>query len=294
MSNEKLIPRPITPIKQSYEASCVVASITMVLNGFGLDIAEQMLVDKYFPSAKLPAGDLSAGVTNTNAIKGMVQILKDLGLKHSLQIDVFDPHLYAYTRSPKDRYIVRAQPQALNKYGKNFEKDSDLRGFYDTLGRLLKTGELGVYTANNRLLEVDVKHPMYRYDICAPEGITRRAFYAELEEFIRKGHIVGPHGGMTCHARVLDGTSRIEIPWRHKKKEVGFWMVDPRGEIYEAAIDNLIWLNSHRVSGDTFDYLFRISPKEEVLNPRQHGFLGFIRKLRNLNRGNNQTYHDRV
>lgn len=93
----------------------------------------------------------SAGVSNTDAVTGMVQILKDLGLENRLRVDIFDPFLYRYTRSTEDRYIVKVQPQTLSKAGKEFAKYKEwkvLRNFYDTLGQLVRAGEIGVYTAN--------------------------------------------------------------------------------------------------------------------------------------------------
>lgn len=276
MSNERLSPRPIIPIKQNFEASCVVASISMVLSGFGIDVSEQTLVDRYFPTAKLPVTDPNAGVTNTNTVKGMVKILHDENLSNALQIDAFIPSLYEYTRSPEDRYIVKVQTRALNREGRIFKKDSELRKFYNTLRQLVGENEIGVYTANARMLKLN-KTVSGLHDI--PEE-ARRGFYAELTDFVRRGHIVGPHGGMTMHTRALDGISMVEIPLQPNKE--GFRIIDPRGESYPASVDHLVWVDSLGVSGDVFDYFFRLSPKEEVLNPQQYGFLGLIHRLRRL------------
>lgn len=279
MSGEKLTPRPITPIKQSLEASCVVASITMCLQGFGVDVTEQGLIEKYFPTAKLPAGDLNAGVTNTNTVKGIVQILKDLGLDNSLQVDVFEPYLYQYTTNSSEKsYIVKVDPRVLRKYGNQFKKGDGVKEFLEAMEELTKKDEIGVYTANARMLGLD-KKDKFGFSSRIPDH-TRREFYAELTRFARKGHIVGPHGGMTLHTRALDGISKPTVSWR--PDEEGFWIVDPHGEKYEYIIESLIMVDAYGVGGSTFDHLLRLSPKEEILDSEQYGFAKLLHKIRRL------------
>lgn len=275
---ERLALRAITPITQSLEASCVATSISMVFSGFGVDISEQVLVDRYFQTAKLPKTDPALGVSNTNTIKGLVQIIKDLDLRGQLQIDVFAPRLYEYTRSPEDRYIVEAQPQALRRYGKVFEKGSEERSFVETLEQSLREGEIGIYTANVRMLQFPKRYN-YNSFWMVPEA-SLKGFYDELSDFIRKGHIVGPHGGMTRHVRALDGSRIEKIPWR--PNEVGFAILDPGGESYAVTLDSLVRVDDMGVHGDVFDYLFRISPRREDLEPQNYGFRRLIQNLRGL------------
>lgn len=282
MTSERLTPIAITPMKQILEVGCVPTAISMVFSGFGIEISERALVDKYFPTAGLPISawdpnkGIEVGVTNTDTVKGVVQIIRDLDLRDQLQTDVFMPGLYEYTNSPEERYVVEAEPRALRKYRRIFEKGSEVRKFYETLERLMKDGEIGVYTANNRLMKF--RKGFSSFPMVSEEA--SRGFYSELAEFVKKGHIVGPHGGMTMHTRALDGSRVVNIPWR--PNEPGFLIVDPRGESYETSLHSLVWVDSMGVHGDVFDYLFRVSPKEEGLTPQKYGFRRFIQNLRDL------------
>lgn len=276
MTSERLIPRAITPMKQSLEASCVPTAISMVFSGFGIDISEQTLVDRYFQTAKLPASDLNRGVSNTDTVKGIVQIIEDQDLKEKLQLDVFIPELYKYTRSHMERYIVEAEPKALRRYEKVFKKGSEIRNFFKTLEQLSREGEIGVYTANARMLQFPKRS---NFSWMVPQA-SLRGFYDELSDFISKGHIVGSHGGMTMHTRALDGSRMEKLTYR--PDEVGYVIVDPRGENYAVSLHSLVMVDSVGVRGDVFDYLFRVSSKAEGLNPQNYGFRGFLQNLRNL------------
>lgn len=275
--SEKLTPRAITPMAQHLEAGCVPTAISMVFSGFGVNLSEQTLVDKYFQTVRLPATDRARGVSNRDTITGILKVIEDHGLKEILQLDVFDPHLYRYTSSPEDKFIVRANPKALRKYGEEFKKVShDIREFYTTLEELLRNNEIGVYTANSRML--GIKND-FRSLSLMPDHI-RRGFYTELSDFVGKGHIIGPHGGMTMHTRALDGSRMKKISWI--PDEQSFVIVDPRGESYPTTISSLVWVDSSGVRGDVFDYLFRVSPKEESLNPQNYGFRRLLQNLRSL------------
>jgi hypothetical protein len=266
--------RAITQMTQSSEASCVPTSLSMVFSGFGIDISEQTLVDSYFQTAKLPATDPDAGVTNTNIVKGIVQVIRDLGLEPSLQTDVFIPSLHQYTSSSVGRYIVEATPRALNKQARVFP-ESEVRDFHQTLAQLQTNGEIGVYTANNRLLKI----PKFG-TLSVPSRQVSEEFYKELGNFIRKGHILGPHGGMTGHLRALDGTRQEKHPY--KQGEYGYTILDPNGESYVVSLSNLVWVDSFGIRGDIFDYLFRISPREELSAQKPSGFHEFLRNLKQL------------
>lgn len=279
---EKLTPRAITPMKQSLEAGCVPTSISMVFSGFGIEISEQTLVDRYFPTAGFPISawdpdkGVEVGVSNTDTVKGIVQVINDLGLREQLQLDVFDSFLCEYTNSSEGRYLVRAEPHALRKFGREFKKGGGSWKFYETLEQLLKSGEIGVYTANSRMMKIPEKYDSFSR--VPREAI--RGFYSELSDFIRKGHIVGPHGGMTMHTRALDGSRTEKIP--HRPDEESYVLVDPRGMSYAISLHSLVWIDSMGVRGDVFDYLFRVSPKEEGLTPQRYGFRRFIQNLRDL------------
>lgn len=271
---EQLAPRAITLVTQSLESSCVPASVSMVFSGFGIDIDEQTLIGRYFPTAALPDYDRDRGVTNTNTVKGIVQIIEDLGLKDRLQVDVFVPDLYEYTRSPEERYIVKAKPRVLQQYGKNFEEGTEVRIFFETLADLLKANKIGIYTANARMLQIQEN------SLSLIPQVILYGFYTELTYFISRGHIVGPHGGGTAHARALDGTRMEDLKYRPRRK--GFVVLDPRGESYAIGTDSLVWVDSGGVRGDVFDYLFRVSPRENELEPQTYGFRRFLLNLRKL------------
>lgn len=273
---ERLIPRAITPMKQSLEASCVPTSISMMFSGFGIDISEQTLIDRYFQTVKLPVGDRNSGVTNTNTVGRIVQIINDFGLRESLQLNVFVPDMYKYVNSPEKRYIVEATPRAIRKYGKIFKKGTEVKEFFETLEHLVKGDTIGVYTANARMMGISRKFSVFSM---VPEKI-RREFYDELSDFIKKGHIIGPHGGMTMHTRALDGSRKERLAYQPDQE--GYVIVDPRGESYAVSLHSLVYVDSMGVRGDTFDYLFRVSPRENELKPQTHGFRGFLQNLRDL------------
>lgn len=265
--------RPITPIKQSMEASCVAASISMVFTGLGVNISEHELVDTYFPTAKLPAGEINSGVSNTNTVKGIVRIIADRDLKRSLDFDVFIPGLSHTYKTSAEQFIVVADPNSVRRYGRGFDKDSDVRKFFETLGRLSQEGELKVHTENAKALNITGD---FRLGLL-PES-ARRGFYQELDDFIQKGHIVGPHGGMTLHARALDGATRK--PLDYDPSQDGFMLHDPRGMSYLISLSSLVMLDSFGARGDAFDFLFRLSPREE--RPKMDSSNTFLRKLRDL------------
>jgi len=273
---EVLTPRAITPMTQSLEASCVPTAISMVFSGFGLNISEETLVDKYFQTARLPVGDLDAGVSNTDTVRGVLRAIEDEELRDSLQVDIFAPYLYEYTFSPEQRYIVEAKPTAIKKYARGFKDDSSTREFYETLEQLAKKNEIGVYTANSRLMGFSKRFDPFRR---VPEE-SRRGFYDELTAFIKKGHIIGPHGGMTLHTWALDGT-RME-PLDYRPEEEGFVVVDPRGKSYVVSLSSLVWVDSMEIRGDVFDYLFRVSPREKRSNPQSSSFRAYLQHFRDL------------
>lgn len=284
MSDERLKPCPITPMQQSLEMGCGPTSVAMVLSGFGVQTTEQILAERCFPTALLPlidpnSGEINyrSGTSNRQLVEGMVQALEGLGLQDQLRVDVFDSWLCEYTTSPQERYIVKAMPDAMKKYRKKFKGDTpsskDVRDFYQTLEALVKAKKIGVYTANARMLQTDKMRNMF----VLPEDI-RSGFFGELTDFVRKGHIVGPHGGMTAHIRALDGSRTEKITWSANEK--GFVMLDPMGESYVIGLSSLIWLDTRGVRGDTFDYLFRVSPREGILNPQQYGIRRLLQNLR--------------
>ncbi len=271
---EKLTPRSITPMEQRLRAGCVPTSISMVFSGFGINISEQALVEKYFPTVKLPITDPKVGVSNIDTVRGIIQIIKDLGLGESLQLDVFIPGLSESRRKSSEKeYIVKAKPQAVGSYGKGFEKGSDERAFFETLEQLAKVGEIGVYTANAKLMQFAKNHTFWREPAEATEG-----FYRELSSFISKGHIVGPHGGMTRHTRTLDGSKMVRLPNREDEK--GYLILDPIGRTYPVSLQSLVMIDSFGVRGDVFDYLFRVSPREETLKSQKPGLRRFIPNFR--------------
>lgn len=168
----------------------------------------------------------------------------------------------------------------MRKYGRQFEKGDEWREFHETLEQLLKSGEIGVYTANARMLGLKKEADISSF--IPPDTI--RGFYGELIDFVKKGHIVGPHGGMTMHTRALDGSRMEKLeyhPYEVRDAE-GFRIVDPRGDSYTVSPSSLVWLDSWGVRGDTFDYLFRIAPRENELKPQTYGFRRFLQNLRNL------------
>lgn len=282
MTIDRLEQRPITPMKQSTEASCVPTSISMVFSGFGIDISEQTLVDKYFPtvvglpiSARDPDKGVEVGVSNEDTVKGIVQIIGDFGLRGQLQVDVFMPGLYEYTKSSEQKYIVQAEPRALREYRNRFKKGDRYWEFYETLEQLLESGEIGVYTPNSRMMKI----PKFGSFSMVPREAVN-GFYDELSDFIAKGHIVGPHSGMTLHTRALDGSRRERLTYR--PGEEGYVVVDPRGESYAISLSSLVCVDSMGVRGDVFDYLFRVSPRENELKAQTYGFRRFLQNLRDL------------
>lgn len=272
---EILTPRAITPMRQSLETSCVPTSISMVFSGFGVDINEQTLIDNYFQTAKLPRGDSASGVTNGNTVRGTLRVIEAEGLKDRLQLDVFAPYLYEHTASSEQRYIVQVNPRSIKRYARQFKDDGDTRDFYETLADLAGKNEIGVYTANSRIMGIRGSDIFSRIS-----EETRKGFYSELTDFIKKGHIIGPHGGMTAHMRALDGT-RME-PVDYRPEEQGFVVMDTDGESYVVSLSNLVWVDSMGVRGDVFDYLFRVSPREKGLNSQSSGFRAYIQRFRAL------------
>lgn len=276
---EKLNPIPITPVKQTYEASCGPASISMVLSGFGIDMSEQTLVENYFPNASIPvsAWDPNKGVIpgafDVDIVIGLVKVIKDLGLVDNLQIDVFAPPLYQYTYSNENRYIVKASHGAARKHGKLFKDATELRDFYDTLEQFSRRGDIGVYTANSRMMRFS-----RNYTSTLPDEV-RKGFNTELFDFIRQGHIFGPHGGMTAHVRTIDGTRLERL--NYEPYEEGFIMIDPADlRTYVMTPHSLVWVDSAGVRGDTFDHIFRVSPRTQELRPPLRSFLRFLQNLR--------------
>lgn len=286
MSDERLKFCAITPMKQSLEMGCGPTSVAMVLSGFGINTTEQILAERYFPTALLPSIDPGSGklnsysgVNNQQLVDGMVLTSEGLLLQNQLRVDVFIPWLWEHTTSSQDRYIVEATPKVIREYGERFKEDNlgsrRVRAFHQSLEKLVKSRKIGVYTANARLMQPDQMQYMFRLT-----DDVERGFYSELADFVRKGHIVGPHGGGTGHIRVLDG-SRTEKNTREADKE-GFVMLDPEGESYVIRLGNLVMIDTFGVRGDIFDCLFRVSPQEGVLNPQQYGIRSFLHNLRRL------------
>lgn len=252
MSAEKLVTRAVTPMEQHFYGGCFPTSVSMVLSGFGINVSEEILVNRYFPQIIT-----HSGVMMQDTVVSMVTILKDMDLQSSLQLDVFVPYLWRHTNSLKKRYIIKSTPEAIRKYGKmgvgiETEFDRNLR-------ELLEENEIGVYTANAAMM----KYPI------------ERGFYEELAYFVRKGHIIGPKTGKVDHVRVLDGT---------KTTEKVFWVIDPIPNVgsYPILHDSLLYIETIERRGDTFDYLFRVSPKEGMLNVQLYGIRSFLQNLRKL------------
>lgn len=243
----------------------------MVFSGFGIYITEEALVENYFQTAKNSFDD-RGGVTNTDTIRGILQIIKDLHLEARLQIDVFVPLLYQYTSSPEPKYIVKAEPKASMEFAKRFEKGSEIRKFYETSGILAKEGVIGLYTANNRMMQLSRKSNMFQM---LPDEVTT-GFYKELKDFISKGHVLGPHEGLAGHMRALDGSRMEEVSWGPHQE--GFVIVDPNGKSYVEPVESLFWIDERGVRGSFFDHLFRLSPREESINPTKRGLHRFIWK----------------
>lgn len=282
MSSERVIYQAITPIRQSFDMSCVPASVSMVFSGFGIDIRERVLIDKYFPHAKLPPSVEGAGVDMRTAVSGLVQAIRDIDLQDGLQVDVLVPDLWRYTDSPEERWVVRCEPGTVIRSAKKFHNTSfatDLR----TLAELAQKAEIGVYSVNNRMMKrygaKDTFHRrknVYIYD----ERAISKGLSAELVEFVRKGHAIGCHEGLSSHARAIDGS---------KTQKKGYWIVDPMakntGHSYNGFLEasSLFYVHySEGVQGGMFDYLYRLSEKEEPLDPQQYGFRSMIQSLRNL------------
>lgn len=276
MSDERLKPCAITPMQQHFDTGCVPTSIAMVLSGFGVETTEKALIDSYFPNAGLPlidpdsdSGQLNKhiGVQSPDLVRGIVDILQDLGLQEQLRVDVFDSFLYPYASSPAERYIIECTPGALKKYAQSWNWGPDITRFYQTMEALLRNNRIGVYTANAKKMNFSDCW----FDIL-PEYIAK-GFFDELTDFVSQGHTIGSHGGLTMHVRVLDGT---------KTTDTDFWLIDPVGKSYSLYHSDIFRLDAQELRGDTFDYLFRVSPKEKCLNPQQYGIRGFLHNLRQL------------
>lgn len=185
--------------------------------------------------------------------------------------------MYIDTKSSEDKYIIKARPEEIRKYGNRFPTRIDARDFFKSLERMVKENEIGVYTANARKMQIPNKP---NYQSRAPENADR-GFYSELEGFINKGHIVGPHGGMTMHMRALDGSriERFSYGSHDEYVQEGFVIVDPKGESYPVSLNSLVMINSSGIRGDVFDYLFRVSPKEVDLLYKKNIFSKLFHKL---------------
>lgn len=268
MEQERIVHQPISPVRQSREASCAPASISMVLSGFGVALSEDVLVRKYFPDAELPIESGKAGVRNDKVVEGIVSVLKGENLPE-LMVDVFDPSIWKFVRSPKEKYITPVSARVLRKV--RDQECGQVRDFYENLANLAGGNDIRVYTVNSQLVPFRTSRANPNYYLTR-EVIDR--FYKELTEFIKKGHIVGPHAGMTRHVRVLDGKA-IEGN--------NFWLIDPNGESYETPIDHLLHLDSYGLRGNIFDYLIRVAPKEEeILTPESDDFRSLFKYIRDL------------
>lgn len=274
MANERLVFQPLIPMKQGYEGGCVPTAISMVLSGFGANTNEEALVDRYFPTARLPREDPNCGVSMASNLRGIIKILKDMGLQDRLQVDTFEPDLSLYTRLLEERYIVKSPPEALREHGEEkFYRSINETNFYKTLRELADNKKVGVYAANARMMGLE-KWGLHR-DF---SDQIERGFYTELADFARRGHIVITYGLGTAHAVAVDGT---------RTTEEGFWIVDPDGTSYAISRHEIVSLDAGEVKG-LETHFFRISPWE-VLNPQLYGFRTFVQRLRNLIPGNNEV-----
>lgn len=257
-------------MEQTLASGCVPTSVAMAFSGFGIALTEQELVDRYFPTANLPNTEPQSGVSNTDTVTGIIHIIDDLGLSGYLQLDVFIPGLCDY-QSSEAKCIVKARPQAAGKMAKKIEKGTESREFFETLAKLAERGRVGIYTANAKKMKFRKE-----YDGGPLTKTVVDDFYCELSEFISKGHVLGPHGGMTMHMRTLDG-SRIEPPSSQKREK--YVIIDPEGRSYSVSQTNLIMVDPQGIRGDVFDYLFRISPKGDNVT-QQDGLRKFINIFR--------------
>lgn len=287
---DRLELKAITLVRQTCEMGCGPTSIAMVLSGFGINTTEQALAEKYFPSALLPLINpntneinYNSGLDNAQLVAGMVRILEGMALQDRLRVDVFDASLWKETNSPQERYIVAVAPETIRLHGDRFKEDDissrKIRNYYQTLESLVKSNKIVVYTANARMMQAD----RMKYMFLLPDEI-RNGFYSELADFVKSGHIVGPHGGMTAHIRALDGSRTEQVPWKADKE--GFMIVDPKGDNYVTSVDGLVWIDTLGVRGDVFDRMFRISLKDtneedmrESLNPQKYGIRSFLNSL---------------
>ncbi len=276
---DKLELRAVTPMRQSFEMGCGPTSVAMALSGLGIITTEQALAEAYFPSALLPSLNQDtrrlnpdSGLHDSKLIEGIVDVVEGMGLQKRVNVDVFDANLFEYTFSSEQGYIIEVQPRSMKELGTKFRKGEEVKEFYQSLETLSKKRKIKVYTANARLMRTN-------QGFFGPSKDTIQGFYTELADFISRGHIVGPHGGMTAHIRALDGT-RTETPYG--RREIGFLMLDPNGQSNIIPISSLVMAGGNSgVRGDTFDYLFRLSPKE-VLSPQQFGIRGFLGSLKSL------------
>lgn len=261
----------ITPMKQSYQMGCGPTAISMVLSGFGVDISEQILIDRYFPTAALPMEEEGAGVDDKSGVLGILQVLEDEHMQESLQMDFFSPTLCRYTSSLENRYIVPAKPDAAKSYAGIFKENGMTKDLYETLALLAKKGQIGLYTPNGRLIKHDTKGGNIPL---AETAEAQRGLNQELVEFVKKGHLIGEHKGAFPHFWAVDGT---------KTTEEGYWLVDPADGESSLAGHYLVMIDSYfGVEGDKFSYMVRVSPREKPLNPQQHGFLGFLQNAGHL------------
>lgn len=264
----KLVFKAITPMEQKFEAGCAPTSIAMAFSGFGIDLNEQMLIDRYFPTVKLPKGNLNRGVSNEGIARGIVQIIKDLDLEENLQLGVFVHELFKDVRVSQKNYIVEVKPQGLRKHAKKFKKGDPMRDFFETLEQLVKRAEIKVYTANNKMMQLskDLDIDWNKFNRVS------KGFYGELFNFISRGHIVGVHGGLTMHARALDGSRMEKL---YNQDENGYVIIDPERGSSATSLQSLTKISRDSLYGDAFDYLFRISLKEKDLVVRKDWFSRF-------------------
>lgn len=237
---------PTKPLLQSHEASCVPTSISMVLSGFGIKKSENDLIEGYFPTATLKTGNVDAGVTRAAILRGLDKIISDLSVPHLLQIDVFLPNYWTSTSSSQNKFMVRSDPSAAVRYIRGYRYETEIIAFHSTVEELAKSGVIGIYSVNKRLVTSQILGSHLKE---APER-----FYKELAGWIQEGHSIGGHGGMTNHARAIDG---------FQSTPDSVQIHDPAERSYQLTPHTIVSADPMLgIKADAFDFIIRLSERK--------------------------------
>lgn len=275
----------ITPMTQSMEASCVPTAISMVFSGFGMDIGEDTLIEKYFPSARLPAFQKEAGVNMTTVVIEIAHILRDANLERVLQPGVFLPFIWQHVAPTGENWIVRARAEDVRRAAKKIKHPS-LSEDIHALARSLQRGEIEVYSVNRKLMRQNGTEgtPYYigwrKVRTCYyNENTINKSLGRELVDFVRRGHAIGAKESISSHVRVIDGVNTSFD---------GFWIVDPGragDENYhngQLNITSLIRTMDEEFATGMFDYLITLFDREQTMIPQPRGARRFFQAIRGL------------